>query len=225
MNRVSNILGGLFLVGIGIIFGLNALEITDIDIFFDGWWTFFLIIPCFLGLFKAGDKTANIIGLLIGIALLLVCQDILDFRIIYKLTIPAILIIIGLSIIFKGTIKVKIKEEIQKVKANNSQDYCATFGIQEIDFTNEKFTGCNLNSIFGEVKCNLQNSKIKENVVINACSVFGGITIYVPLNVNIKIISTPIFGGVSDERKNKIHDATTTLYINATCIFGGVVIK
>ena len=36
----------------GVIFGLNALEITDINIFFDGWWTLFIIVPCFIGLFK-----------------------------------------------------------------------------------------------------------------------------------------------------------------------------
>ena len=44
------------------------------------------------------------IGLLIGIALLLACQNILDFDLIWKLAFPAILVAIWLSIIFKDVI-------------------------------------------------------------------------------------------------------------------------
>ena len=43
--------------------------------------------------------------------------------------------------------------------------------------------------------------------------------------MKVKIISTPIFGGVSDERKNNHQESETTLYINAICIFGGIEIK
>ena len=61
MNNYSNVLWGFVLIIIGIVFGLNALDITDINIFFDGWWTLFIIIPCFIGLFKNEDKSSNII--------------------------------------------------------------------------------------------------------------------------------------------------------------------
>ena len=59
MNKISNLLWGLVFVVLGVIFGLNALEITDINVFFDGWWTLFIIVPCFIGLFKDEDKTGN----------------------------------------------------------------------------------------------------------------------------------------------------------------------
>lgn len=225
MNKMSNILWGLFLIVIGVIFGLNALEITNINIFFDGWWTLFIIIPCFFGLLKDKDKVSDSIGLVIGIFLLLACRDIISFGTILKLIIPIVLIIIGLSVIFKGTIKAKIKDEIKKLNKTNDDEYAATFSSQDLDFSNEKFKGCNLNAIFGGVKCNLTNSKINEDVVVNASAIFGGITIYVPDDVNVKITSTSIFGGVSDERKNKKVDSKVTLYINATCMFGGVEIK
>lgn len=225
MNKVNNILWGLILIAVGVIFGLNALEITNIDIFFDGWWTLFIIIPCFFGVLEKHDKTGDIIGLIFGIALLLACQDIIRFRTIYKLIFPTILVIIGLSIVFKGTIKAKVKDEIKKLNKTNEKEYCATFSSQNLDFNNEKFDGSDLNAIFGGVKCNLEKSKISEDVVINACAIFGGITIYVPDDVNVKVTSTSIFGGVSDERKNKKDDSKTTIYINATCMFGGVEIK
>lgn len=225
MNKMSNILWGVFLIAIGVIFGLNALGITNINIFFEGWWTLFIIIPSFFGLLKDNDKTGDAIGLLIGIALLLACRNIINFHTVLKLIIPIILVIIGLSVIFKGTIKAKVKDEIKKLNKNNDKEYAATFGSQNLDFSNEKFNGCDLNAIFGGFKCNLVNSKISEDVIVNASAIFGGITIFVPDDVNVKVTSTSIFGGVTDERKNKKVDSKVTIYINATCMFGGVEIK
>ena len=51
MNKTSNILWGIVLIVLGLIFGLNALDITHIDIFFNGWWTLFIIVPCCIDLF------------------------------------------------------------------------------------------------------------------------------------------------------------------------------
>ena len=95
MKKFGNVLWGIVLIIIGLIIGGNALGITNINIFFDGWWTLFIIIPCFIGLFKDNEKTVNLIGLLIGVALLLACQNIIDFHLIWKLAFPIILVIIG----------------------------------------------------------------------------------------------------------------------------------
>lgn len=225
MNKISNLLWGFVFIIIGVVFGLNALEITDINIFFDCWWTLFIIVPCFIGLFKDDDKSSNLIGLIIGLCLLLGCQDIIEFAIIWKLMIPAILVMIGLSFIFKDTLNSKVNKEIKKLNKNETKEYCACFSGQKIDFTKEEFTGCSLSAVFGGIECDLKKSIIKEDTVINASSIFGGITIYVPEDINVEISSTSIFGGVSDKRKNKTTDAKDTIYINATSMFGGVEIK
>lgn len=225
MIKISNILWGLVFIVVGVIFGLNALNITDINIFFDGWWTLFIIVPCFIGLFKDEDKSSNLIGLVIGICLLLGCINIIEFTLIWKLMVPAILVMIGLSFIFKDTLNSKIKKEIKKLNKTETKEYCSCFSGQTIDFNNEEFKGCTISAIFGGVKCDLKNAIIKNDVVINATSIFGGITIYVPENVNVKISTTSIFGGVSDERKNKTKNNEYTIYINTTSMFGGIEIK
>ena len=222
MNNIKNILWGIILVIIGVIIGL----ITDIDIFFDGWWTLVIIVPCFIGLFTNKDKTGNIIGLLVGVILLLGMQNIIDFNLIWKLLLPSIIVIIGLSLIFKNTFNSKINNEIKKLNNKNTKnnEYCATFSGQRIDFPNEEFKGATLNSVFGSITCDLREAKIKEDVVINASSVFGGIDIIVPDDVNIKIKSNSIFGGVNNKKKNN-EDKKYTIYVNASCLFGGVDIK
>lgn len=223
--KVSNVIWGLVLVAIGVIFGINALGIAEIDIFFDGWWTLFIIVPCFVDLFKDHDKVGSIIGIFIGVGLLLGCQDVIDFNLVWKLSIPFVLVLIGLSIIFKDAINSKVKKEIKKLHKNNLQEYCSTFSSQEVDFTKETFKGCSLSAIFGGVKCDLKDAIIKSDAVIDVSAIFGGVTIFVPDDVNVKISSTPIFGGVSDDRKHKSKDNKNTIYINATSMFGGVEIK
>lgn len=200
---------------------------TNINIFFDGWWTLFIIIPCFIGIFNDDEKTGNIIGFLIGIALLLCCQDILDFNMIWKLMLPAVLVAIGISFIFKDTIGSKVSKEIKKLNENKTGDnsYCATFSGQNVKFENEEFSGVDLTAVFGGVKCDLRNAIITKDTVINASSTFGGIEIYVPSDVKIKIKSVPIFGGVSDKSSRTTSDTSHTIYINAQCVFGGVEIK
>ena len=94
MKNLSKIVWGLVLVAAGVLFGLNAVGVTDVKVFFDGWWTLFIIIPCFVGLFTGSDRTGNLIGLLIGVILLLCCQDIIDFSVIWKLVLPVVVVII-----------------------------------------------------------------------------------------------------------------------------------
>ena len=69
----------------------------------------------------------------------------------------------------------------------------------------------------------MKNANIVEDKIINATSVFGGINIFAPENVNIQVKSTSIFGGVSNKTKNK--DGQPTIYVKAFCLFGGVDIK
>ena len=201
--------------------------ITNINIFFDGWWTLFIIIPCFIGIFKDAEKAGNFIGLLIGVALLLACQNIINFDLIWKLAFPTILVIIGVSLIFKDSIGGKVNSEIKKLneKRSGENSYCATFAGQNVNFDGEKFTGADLTAVFGGVKCDLRNAIIDSDVVVNASSTFAGIEIYVPSNVKIKTKSTSIFGGVENKASTKVDENSHTIYINGTAVFGGVEIK
>ena len=222
MKKIGSIMWGIVLVAIGIIIALNSLEITNIDIFFDGWWTLFIIIPSLIGLFSDNDKTGSIIGLIIGIMLLLVSREIIDFEIVLKLIFPCILITIGLSIIFKDLITKKISDEMKNINQDNNNYYCSTFREQKIE-CDEVFEGCNLDAIFGSNRYNLENAKIKKDVVINVSSIFGSNYIIVPKDVNVKIKSKGVFGDTKN-KTNKV-DSKHTIYINSLTIFGEVIVK
>ncbi|OLA34078.1 MAG: hypothetical protein BHW38_04930 [Firmicutes bacterium CAG:321_26_22] len=149
MNNMKSILWGVVLVLLGVLVGTNSLGITNIDIFFDGWWSLFIIIPCFIDLFSNEDKTGNIIGLLVGVILLLGMNDILDLDKIWKLIVPSIIVIIGLSLIFKNSFNSKVNDKINKLnKEKNSDDnYFAAFSGQDVNLSNKKFNGSDVQHV------------------------------------------------------------------------------
>ena len=202
MKKIENTVIGFILIIIGVIIGLNAFHITNIDLFFDGWWTLFIIVPCFFGLFKDQDKTGNIIGLIVGIYLLLYCQGLINFQFAWKLVVPVIFVLIGLKMIFKDTFN-------KKKPHQNIYD-------------NQLYTGGNYDVT---LILDLSKAYLNEETNITISTLFGGVDLYLPDDVNIQIQSSNFLGGVDlHKRENKIEN-TKVIYLNARCIFGGINIK
>lgn len=227
MRKLGNTLWGIVLIIIGVILTLNALEITNINIFFNGWWTLLIIIPSAIELIAREEKFWSAIWLIIGIILLLACRDILDFELIWRLTIPVIIILIGINLIFKDKLdkRMEKKNKELKEKAEGLEEYCATFGEVKADFNNQEFKGASLTAVFGSTDLDLRKAIINEDKLIKTCAVFGGIEIMAPENVNIKVKSTPIFGATSNKTNRKYDEKLPTIYVNSFCMFGGVDIK
>ena len=163
MAKFKNIIWGLIFIVLGLIVGLNTLGIASINVFFDGWWTLFLIIPSFIGLFKDKDKTGDIILLVVGVLLLLGSQDIIDFETIMKLVFPTILVIIGISCLIKGIIGSDFQEKVKKIKSTDKDTLkCdAIFTGQKVVVENP-ILGADVNAIFGGLELDLRNSKLKK---------------------------------------------------------------
>ena len=225
MKKASRMIWGIVLIAAGVLFALNALNITNIDVFFDGWWTLFIIVPCIVGLFTEREKTGNVIGIAVGVCLLLGCQDVLDFSVLWKLLVPAVIVVIGLKMVLTGLFGSKANEMIAKMKESGKDPKagCATFSGCNMNYDGEVFEGAELTAVFGGVKCDLRNAIIDKDCAIGASAIFGGIDILVPDHVNVKVSSNSIFGGVSN--KTAFHKDAPTIYISGTCMFGGVEIK
>lgn len=263
MKKASSWLWGLVLIALGVILGVNALGIVRINIFFPGWWTLFIIVPSAIALITEKHKGGPLIGLLIGVAFLLGSLNVVSFGILWKLLLPAILVVIGLAILMKGGENAEVSEKIEKAKKAQrekiveaevveekkkksddedddddddddkdegewTKEECwSTFSDQDVNYDGKKFTGCKVDAVFGGADVDLRKAKIENEAILKASSIFGGIIVYVPDDVKVEVASTSIFGGVSDKRKStpKSEEVKKTLYIEATCIFGGVEIR
>lgn len=220
-KRNSSILWGIIIITIGVILLGNAFNIWKVEIFFDGWWSLFIIIPSFIGLFERNGFVASFIGLVIGVLLLLGAQSIIDWSMVGKIFIPVLLIIIGLSFIFKPKIPNNIKE---KNRDGKRPEFTAIFSGTETKVS-EKLEGASCVAVFGGIDLDLRKAKIKDDIIIDCVSVFGGIDLMIPENVNIKFSGVPLFGGLDDKSNNEYDENNPTIYINYVCIFGGVDIK
>lgn len=226
MKKFKNTIWGLCLVAAGIIWGLDSLKIIDFNLFFDGWWTLFIIVPCLMELFTGGEKTGSILGLIIGVLLFLSSRDIMSFKTVGKLFIPILLIIIGAKIIF-GNLSQKKKEFLISKTANNgkTKEFFAIFSGQEHNFGGEVFSGAKFIAIFGGIECDLRGADIQDNSYIEIVSIFGGVDLILPENVNVKLKADSVFGGVDNHKAAFVSEGAPTVYIKASCVFGGAEIK
>lgn len=224
MKNLDRILWGVVLVLLGIIWGLNATGIANIDIFFDGWWTLFIIIPSFINLFdkKENGKWGNLLWFIVGMLLFLSCQNIINFDVIWKLFIPVVIVLFGLSLIFKNPDKDGVREKVEKIDEKKHEYLTVSFGEQVINKTGD-FKGASLDAVFGSLELDLTNAKLGKETIIKASSIFAGIKITLPEDVEVKLKSTPIFGGMSNTHKQT--ETKKIVYIDGVCIFGGIEIK
>jgi len=216
-KKNKSVFWGIFIIIMGVLFLFNNLDIFGI--FFDGWWTLFIIVPSVAGLFYKEDTVASVIGIIIGVLCFLACQDFISWVMVGKIFVPFLIIIIGLSLILKPDFS-----RVVKNKSDGKIDYIGIFGGVDEKIC-DTFKGGSSVAVFGAVKLDLSDAIIKEDVVIECVTIFGGTEIILPDNVMLQTGGVAIFGGTENKYRDKGGKKAPTVYINPVTIFGGVELK
>ena len=178
-NKISNVVWRLVLSLIGVGYAGGNLGVWDFNLFFQGWWTLFIIVPCFINLIQYGPNGGNIAGLCVGAALFLAAQGFLEFSLIRKLLVPAILVLVGISILL-GNTKRRITDQqgnqipYEKTGMGGS-DVSGVFDGRKVHYDGQRFEGATVSAVFGGVDMDLRSAVIERDVRIDATAVFGGI--------------------------------------------------
>ena len=230
MNKVKLIIWGLAIIALGVIYGGSAIGLFNLNVFFDGWWTLFIIIPSAIGVLTEDHKLTSLAFLAGGVILLLAAQNVFDYDVAWKAILAVALILIGASILFGAIFHSKndkeVEAKVKESKDNKTMDtQTAVFSGSDRTYNKETFSGSNLVAVFGATSLDLRNAVFTKDTVIKAFALFGGIEIVVPDDVEIKVKSGFVFGGVSDDRKEKGAKSKHTIYIDATGGFGGIEIS
>ena len=213
MNK-RNLFWGIVLIVVGILFLGRNMNWWNFSIFFRGWWTLFLIVPSIISLVRKESMGTSFLILVLGVLMLLASQNVIEWSTIWKVFLPIIIMVVGLSIIF-GNRKVKTK----KVKGN-AKEYVAIFsGVDEV--INKIENDFKMTAVFGGIKLDMRDVVLESDLVIDCFTLFGGIDIRLPKDVKVEVNGLPIFGGVENKYRNN-HEAKVTVYINHTTICGGV---
>lgn len=227
-NKLGTVLWGLALIAVGIGLAGNVFGIWNFELFFDGWWTLFIIVPCVISMIQTGFNTGNVAGVLVGLVLLLSCQGVVDGDKMWKLIVPVILIVLGVKIIFKRPKQPAAIPEGYSKMANgkNKRRYSAVFseGRYMVDSA-EEFDGCSINAVFGGYTLDLRGARITRDVLIEINALFGGVNIMLPMNVKAEVTSNPILGGVNNKFIDNAESNAPTVYIRAEAVCGGAEIR
>ena len=225
MKSMKNAIWGVVLVLAGVLLVLNGFGVVDFELFFDGWWTLLIIIPCLNGLLFDRDKLGNLIGLMVGALLLLWRLELIPSRMIWVILVASVLVGIGIKLIFGDLLHRSSRPKIKFKKGKNkSEGGCAVFAGCDMDYNGKVFEGADLVAVFGGVECDLRQAIIEKDCEIDAVAVFGGIDILVPPHVNVRTNAFSIFGGTDDLTSSEASDRVT-IHINSVCVFGGIDVK
>lgn len=219
-SNFGNIFG--LLVGVALLVHMQGF--FDFDLFFDGWWTLFIIVPCIASIIKSGVNVGNVIGVFIGAALLVDAQFDLPFNFGWSMILPFILVVVGISVMFGNS--ARRSQNVTHINSEGVLRHTAIFSSYDTVFKDEEFYGADIFCLFGGVEMDLRDAIVRDDISLKSTTIFGGADIFVPRNVNVEVVSTPIFGGVSNDVEKRQKDPDQpTIFINCTCIFGGVDLK
>jgi len=189
-------------------------------------WEMILIVLGVVFISTRDNKLSGWILLTIGLVFLI--PDILYIPYpIRRLFWPVLLIVVGLLIIFRST-GIARTSNAGTAKADYIDDFAILGGGDRI-ITSENFKGGKVTALFGGSKIDLTKAQLApgQNVVDVFC-MFGGSTLIVPENWNIKVEVVSILGGFSDKRTVRTGttmDVGKEIIIRGFVMFGGGEIK
>lgn len=109
---------------------------------------------------------------------------------------------------------------------NDVIDCTAVFGGVKKNVLSKNFKGGEIVAVMGGAEINLTQSDFNGKVMVEVVCVFGGAKLIVPNDWEVQSNVVAIFGGVDDKRPpSSSTEPQKILYIDGTCIFGGLEIK
>lgn len=219
-KSIDSVVWGFVLIALGVGFFLNSMGIMNFGQFFGTYWPVILLIIA-VSEFIKGKFNSALIWAIIGIAFLLSSTKIINASA-WDIIWPAIIIVIGLSILLKSSRRTETRAE-----KGESVSATAAFSGNEKRVDSSNFRLGDINAIFGGVKIDLRKANIaKEGALIDALILFGGGEILLPKDTPIKLETFAAFGGVDDKRsQDKIDKNKKPVVIRGTVLFGGLEIK
>jgi predicted membrane protein len=109
---------------------------------------------------------------------------------------------------------------------NDVIDVTAIFAGIKKKILSKNFKGGDIVAIMGGAEINLTQADFNGRISIDNFTMFGGTKLIVPPDWDVQSEVVAIFGGVDDKRPPATHhDPTKVVFLEGTCIFGGIEIK
>ncbi|MFT5749826.1 MAG: putative membrane protein [Ancylomarina sp.] len=227
-KKKNNSIFGILLILFGGALVLNNLDLIPYsleNVVFS--WPMLLITLGALFAFAKDDRTTGFTLMLIGGAFIL--PRLFDWHYdLHKFFWPVLLIVLGIIVIRKRN----FCPSNTSCKTEESTDYINElniFGGGERIVNTKNFKGGNITCMFGGGEVDLSYAELAEGThTIEVFAMFGGSSIIVPPDWDVKVSISAVLGGVSDKRRpipNYIVEPKKELIIKGFVALGGCEIK
>ena len=239
LNQAEKIIFALLLMGIGVIFLLNAFHVIELGegvTFGSVLWPF--LVAC-MGVMACRSELNPIsIGLfLFGVYMLLFNLGIIpaQYKLTWAMAWPVALILIGVTILLHFFLPKRKKEGgiFEVEKSDPVFDCTDESGFIRIDsaFTSQTkcvetgapFTGAKIDSSFGSLVLDLSQAEIQNGALIDADVSFGSLTVRLPAFVGANAACKTAFGGYDCPPGNP--DAEIKVSLNGDVSFGKIEVE
>lgn len=228
MKQAFKIIIGLALIGAGVLWILSILGVLSFEFSTKGWWALFVIVPCLFGLVNDKDKVGPCIGIGVGVLLFLAARDVISWNMMWQIALALMIIGFGVQMLFfKGCRHEAGVCEVKSVSRDGKEirRIETSFGKQNISLSGEKFEGADVQTSFGALTLDLRGALLADEAFIDLNVGFAGVTIIVPEGLAVQIAVSSGFGGVSDNRYNKVATGSPRLLLTGKVGFGGVEVR
>lgn len=210
---------GVLIIGLGLGFLLDALNIWDFSTILARWWPLLIVAGGVLSLISNPKLIVwPVVVMAIGLLLLLKQLDLVNFNI-WGLIWPTILIFLGLSFLSD-----KFGPRPHERTNDHVDLFVAFSGIDNVNKASN-FQGGKITALFGGVNLDLRQARVQREAKLDVFMAFGGVEIKVPEGWIVKASGLPLFGGWEDKTTKPSNAGAPVLHVRGTCLFGGFEIK
>lgn len=211
---------GIILVGLGIIFVLDAADLVGAGDLIGALWPLVLVLGAAL-MYVANPRAWVVpsVLVLVGVVLLADTTGLIDVNL-WRFVWPLVLIILGLSFLMGRSFGSREATHADRISQ------FVIFSGAEIASHSEQFSGGSVSAVFGGAEVDLRGAELMPGASLDVFTAFGGIDVFVPQGWRVNIRGMPLFGGFENvTTKEQLSPDAPVLDLSAVILFGGVEVK
>jgi hypothetical protein len=209
---------GSIIVAIGVLFLLDNADVLDAGDVIGDWWPVAIVgAGVLMWATNPGHWLAPLIVTGVGVGLLLSTLDVAEIG---SFIWPAVLVVVGLSVIFGR------RPSNRSSDTGNTVNSFNMFSGAELASHSQSFEGGSISAIFGAAEVDLRDAHLSPDAELEVFAAFGGVEVRVPEGWAVNIGGLPLFGAWENKTAKEALPANApTLKISATVLFGGLEVK
>jgi predicted membrane protein len=222
----SQILVGIMVAGMGLLFLLDNLNIFDFHRAVAFWPAAFILFGAIKLLDTRSPNGALVGGILIAVGVVLTINRLGFMHINVRVLWPLLLIGLGGAVIYRAVTGRRLLGMNSKDAEASDEvvDITAILGGFDRRITTPNFRGGEVTAVMGGCMLDLRGSSIESEAVLNVFAMMGGITLKVPPDWTVALNGTPIMGGFDEKTIAPPHNGKR-LVIRGYAIMGGVEVR